>query len=341
MFSNSQSPELNKLISETNNKLKHLNTNICCKLDNIDNTKTESIPVYAYTNIEQPKLKFTANPTDLINNTDVFLYQTGSTRALVIPKASICNCISGVNDNGDFTPDLDIAGQKISYVDSKGGSYTNEYEGNISFNLPVYAYDQPEKIYFSIRLERKSGFVIIYEGYYIIIDAEIEDFDPVTNEYFKVESIISNTNNVHNRTPDDLPNHYYQFKLAEYIEKRVNDIVTYTTRSGTPITIASFQCLTYAPIEAFKPLNINIPTLSFNSIKQRIVTYPSILTIPANTAHSISYKVLAGTVPISIDSVSSTYAINETGEEIASTFLNKNYIFTPAAASSIRVKIIS
>lgn len=64
-------------------------------------------------------------------------------------------------------------------------------------------------------------------------------------------------------------------------------------------------------------------------------------TIPADTVHSISYKVLSGTVDISIDGVVLPYSKGEFDAEEATTTLAVEYVFTPKPKSCIKVKIIT
>lgn len=81
--------------------------------------------------------------------------------------------------------------------------------------------------------------------------------------------------------------------------------------------------------------------VQYNNVTQYLVddSTPSLL-ISANTVHSISYKVLQGTVDISIGSTTLPYITGEADMEEATTLIVQDYEFTPQAGAVVKIKTI-
>lgn len=80
-------------------------------------------------------------------------------------------------------------------------------------------------------------------------------------------------------------------------------------------------------------------TQNYDLVKQIVMTTGS-LTIPTNTIHYVSYKILEGEVDITIDGVTATYEEGECDFEGATTTIKVPYVFTPKIGGKIRIKTI-
>jgi hypothetical protein len=84
-----------------------------------------------------------------------------------------------------------------------------------------------------------------------------------------------------------------------------------------------------------------IAPATYNNVSHYLLdsTNP-ILTIPANTVHSISYKIINATVDISIDGINLPYVLGESDMEEATTLIANEYIFD-ATNGKVKVKTIN
>jgi hypothetical protein len=82
-------------------------------------------------------------------------------------------------------------------------------------------------------------------------------------------------------------------------------------------------------------------TTTYNNVQHYLLdsTNP-ILIIPANTVHSISYKIINGTVDISIDGVILPYVLGESDMEEATTLIANEYIFD-ATNGKVKIKTVN
>ena len=82
-------------------------------------------------------------------------------------------------------------------------------------------------------------------------------------------------------------------------------------------------------------------TTTYNNVQHYLLdnTNP-ILIIPANTVHSISYKIINATVDISIDGVILPYVLGESDMEEATTLIANEYIFD-ATNGKVKIKTIN
>lgn len=78
---------------------------------------------------------------------------------------------------------------------------------------------------------------------------------------------------------------------------------------------------------------------TYNNVKQQETTSATI-TINANSVHSISYKILAGTVNITIGTDTLSYTQGESDSETADTLIVQQYVFTPQAGARVKIKTI-
>lgn len=78
----------------------------------------------------------------------------------------------------------------------------------------------------------------------------------------------------------------------------------------------------------------------YNSVAQQ-ETNSTPITIPGNTVHAISYKIISGTVDITIGATTLTYAAGEADSEQASTLITQTYVFTPVSGGKVKIKTIS
>jgi len=84
-----------------------------------------------------------------------------------------------------------------------------------------------------------------------------------------------------------------------------------------------------------------VTPITYNNVNHYLLdnTNP-ILTIPANTVHSISYKIIDATVDISINGTILPYIVGESDMEEATTLIANEYVFN-ATNGKIKIKTIN
>lgn len=78
----------------------------------------------------------------------------------------------------------------------------------------------------------------------------------------------------------------------------------------------------------------------YNNVKQYELIDGQTLTIPANSVHSISYKIISGNVDIKIGNDTLTYQEGEFDSEEASTLIAQEYVFNVPTQGKIKIKTI-
>lgn len=124
---------------------------------------------------------------------------------------------------------------------------------------------------------------------------------------------------------------YYIFVIVICIFA-ITYMISYTIKMLTPKRVATNETTasTSAEIATFVPENV-----SFDDLSQQVYTTAKVF--PANTIHSISFKVLSGTCDFAVGSDVKTYVINESFWSEATTKFKQNITLTPAANSTVYV----
>lgn len=301
-FSSNHSSNTDKLISETNNKLKEGFKTLCCNLSNIAevNSDYEFIPVYEYKelyassfNIDAPLINFT------IVNTEITF--------------TLSNNVYNICDG--FTEHLDaIIG--FIYEDSVGrehktlfGTYTTDFS---NFT--------PEKSYIvRITLIHSSGYIVVYD---LNIMTDRSNNIATAN----VVNIYSNTNisNVSTSTLGRIPTSY-EVMVADILEiKKDGVFFKYVDMQGADYTPT--QCLSYNPVMPFTTLNLPKLKVEYNSVEHVYLESAAMAApILGNSVHSISYFVTSGTVEIIIGGVSHTIPANIYATITANTLIAESF----------------
>lgn len=81
--------------------------------------------------------------------------------------------------------------------------------------------------------------------------------------------------------------------------------------------------------------------VNYNNVTQYEAEFNSPVTITGNTVHSISYKILTGSVDITIGTNTLNYIIGEGDGEEATTLIQQTYIFTPLLGGKVKIKTIN
>jgi len=128
---------------------------------------------------------------------------------------------------------------------------------------------------------------------------------------------------------DKLDDQYIPIEIIKHFENGVYQSLEYRDLEGNPYVLVGQIGL--CSTESIQQ--------EYNNVEQQLVTSGS-LTLQANTIHAVSYKVLSGTVNITIGNVTLPYKMGEADSEQATTLIAQEYSFAPLANSSIKVKTI-
>lgn len=309
-----------RLLSETNNKLKQGFHNLCCKLDSTTSNFTAT-PVYVYRKVYAPIFSTTA-PTPLLITYD----GEGSLRFQYTGDVyNLCDEFGVISDQ--------IC--SFIYEDSTGFKQSNGTIGDFikdySKLLGLYS-TSTKQFYFKITLVRTSGFQQVCIGSFIIDNGEFSDIE--------IKDTFTNTNvsNIDTITFNGLIPTPYEVMVEDILEIRENGIfLKYVDLNHTDYTVPEGVCLSYNPVMPFTELaDISLP-VTYNTIN-RYKIINDFVTFSADTMHKISYSVISGEGTIEIDLATSIApaGISETFE--ATTLLsNQIGIISPDAGTTIIV----
>lgn len=85
---------------------------------------------------------------------------------------------------------------------------------------------------------------------------------------------------------------------------------------------------------------INSSNTQYNNVAQQEAVEGDVRVVPANTVHSISYKILEGSVIVEIADISLTYQAGEADMEEANGLIQQVYRFTPLVGGRVKIKTI-
>ena len=301
-FSNTSQSSTDRLISETNNKLKEGFKSLCCQLSNATEAGAsyQFVPVYEYKELYSSSF---ASNGPIINFT---ILEDEITFTLSDSVYNICDEFAIENDS--------IIG--FVYEDSVG----REYKDAIGAYTTSFADFQPNKMYtIRITLIRSSGYQIVYE-----INVETDGSNNITTA--STRNTYSNTNisNVNTSTIGRIPTSY-EVMVADILEVRVNgEFVKYVDMEGADYVPT--YCLSYNPVMPFTDMNLPKLKVEYNSVDHIYLEAAAMVTpIIGNTVHSISYFVTNGTAEITIGTTSSTIPANVYATITASTLIAEDF----------------
>ena len=128
--------------------------------------------------------------------------------------------------------------------------------------------------------------------------------------------------------------------LVSFQPKDCNDLDVGTPINALPVISVTKQIVAICNVqELADAINANTPT-QYNNVKQYLLDAGNpTLTVPGGTVHSISYKVLSGTVDITIGADTLPYVKFEADMEEADGLIVQTYVFD-ATLGEIKIKVI-
>jgi hypothetical protein len=303
-----------KILYSIDNKLKSGFNSLCCKLSN----NTSIVPVYEYVDVQAPSL--TGNHTD-----DIY-YTISSTNLTLASKGTVALA----NLCGDFE-DYSDSVSNMKYEDSLG-NYAYFYQGTSSITIP-YASFISKEFYAIVTIYLNSGFIYSYRLNMLTsaggVPSVVESFVLTSNSNSSSQNLWVNTL-------------AFQKPLADALEVWEDGSFSGYVDINTHLPFTPHYCLSYDPVQPFKTFDEERVTPIYNNVRHLYLGNNQSTTIPADSAHEISFHVLGGACSVSINAVSVTLPVTAKDTITATTLINYEVIVTAPAgvANLVYVKII-
>lgn len=306
----------NKLLYSIDNRLKSGFQTLCCKLENASSS-IQLIPVYEYQHL--------AAPTPTASSLDDLYYQISGTTLSFAFKSPI-----HLFDNCSVSNTEELI-QTLTYEDSLGNIQEANGPVSINFaNFPSYNGTSIALINARLTIALVSG--LIYSVNYTI-----------STDGSGVPSLVSdvpyrsNTNTNLDAVQVNLVT--YKKSIADLLEVWVDGVFTeYVDMDHNPYVPT--YCLSYEAIKPFITYNAEPIVPVYNTNTHVLLSNNQTITIPANSAHSVSFTIMSGTCNVTLNgsTVALSVGINETID--STTLISSAITITaPTGSNSVYVKV--